>query len=239
MSSKQVIEFVPAILEDQPNAVLDLVNRLKGLTSRLHLDFADGTMIDSHTALPAELLDLRFNGELDAHLMVNRPTDYFSSLAHIGFTTVILHFEAVEPLSESIIHAKSHGFKVGLALNPDSSLHSVEPYVSTIDFLQLMGVDPGYTGQPFLPQTFSRLEMASQLYPQLPLAVDGGVRLSNAVALVKAGAKILVASRKGFDLADNLANGLSQWNQVVNYLQNSSVNPRGEDEFGTENQPKK
>lgn len=218
MSSSQTIKFIPAILEDHPNAVFELAGQLQKMVPRIHLDFADGTMIDSHTALPAELLDLSFEGELDAHLMVNRPTDYFNSLAHIGFTTVILHLEAVQHLAESIAAAKSHGFKVGLALNPDTSLQSAEPFISKIDFLQIMGVEPGYTGQPFLPQTFSRLESASKLYPNLSLAVDGGVRLSNAAALVSAGAKILVASRKGFDLADTLATGLSQWNQLIESL---------------------
>lgn len=208
-------EFIPAILAHDTSTVTQQVRVLNRLTNRVHLDFADETLVPNQTVLPADLLDLVTTLEIDAHLMVDRPTAYFGSLAHMGVGRIIVHLEALQPLEEALDEAQVYGFIVGLAVNPDASLESVAPYVGAIDHLLIMGVEPGFTGQVFVEQTYDRVRQANLLYPHLPIAVDGGVRLAKAAPLLESGADMLIASPAGYQVDGSVEKGLQQWQQTL------------------------
>lgn len=208
-------EFIPAILEPDREGVFRLLSAFEGVTPRAHIDFTDNSLVASMTALPAELDGLQTSCKLDAHLMVDRPTQYLVDLARLGFERVILHVESYDPINESIEQAGSLGLLPILTLNLESSIEMLRDYASDVDIIQIMAVDPGFTGQPFVDEAYDRIREVKRLYPHVAVFVDGGVRTNNAPHLMRAGAEALIASRRGFEQNGDLRAGIKAWQDLI------------------------
>lgn len=206
--------FIPTILDRNRSAVESLAKELAPLVTRVHIDFADDTLVPNKTVKPKELSSLPTNLELDAHLMVDDPEQYFSDLSHLGFARVVIHAE-VEDITQVLNEAKKLGLVTALALNPDTPIGIITPYCLDIDFVQIMSIVPGFTNQPFLESTYDRIQEIKTLFPDLTVAVDGGVRFHNAEKLLQVGADILIASRSGYEIEGSIERGLKQWNDLV------------------------
>lgn len=210
-------QFIPAVLEETAEDTIALLAKLALKAHRAHVDIADETLVPNLTALPSQLLDLTTPLKLDAHLMVDQPVAYYRGLAHIGFQRVIIHCESVQPTQEAITEAAAFGFRVGVALNPDTAIERIDSFVGQIEFVMIMGVEPGFMGGEFQPSTFDRIRQVKNLYPQLPVAVDGGVRLYNAADLLEAGADYLISSRQGYEVDGSITAGLERWKELIRH----------------------
>lgn len=208
-------QFIPAILERDREVVFALLANLEGLVSRVHIDFADNSLAPSTTVLPAELDGMQSSCKLDAHLMVERSGQYLTDLTRLGFDRVIFHIESSDSLSESLAQARTLGLVSILTLNPETSLEALRDYAADVDMIQIMSVDPGFTGQLLVDDTYERIAQVKQLYPHAAIAIDGGVRLNNARKLLAAGADCLIASRKGFEQKGDLRAGITAWNELT------------------------
>lgn len=209
-------QFIPAILAPSETELTYWLNQLETLASRIHLDFADNSLVANRTVLPAELKSLPSSTLFDAHLMVNQPSRYLPDLARLTVDRVIVHLEATEETSQALATATDYRLSVGLAINPNTSLSALLPYRSQIDLVQLMAIEPGFGGQPFKDETLDRIREVKRLLPELPLAVDGGVRLTNAKAILAAGADILIAGPGGYEVEGSITKGIKMWRNVIN-----------------------
>ena len=167
---------------------------------RIHVDVMDGHFVTNLSMGPAIVHSLRpvTKLPLEVHLMVAEPGKFLEPFILSGADTLIVHQEVVPdpwPLFKQI---RDRGRKVGLALNPATSVERIAPFLNEIDLALCMTVVPGYSGQAYLadsPERIRRLrELIDRENPKCELEVDGGIDLHTAEVSVAAGANVLVAA---------------------------------------------
>jgi ribulose-phosphate 3-epimerase len=174
----------------------------------IHVDVMDGhfvpnitfgipimTALRRHTILP-----------LDVHLMISHPDRYVEAFADAGASILSVHVEADHDLVRTVRAITRRGLKAGVVLNPGTPVASLRPVIADIDLIVIMSVNPGFTGQPFLPQSIRKVAEARALVAasgsQAVIEVDGGVSAANIRRLVDAGASAFVAGAAIFHAAD-------------------------------------
>ena len=134
---------------------------------------------------------------LDAHLMIIDPDRYIKVFADLGVDYLTVHYEACTHLHRTLQAIKAEGMKAGVALNPHSNINLLEDTINDIDLVCIMSVNPGFGGQSFIENTYSKVEKLKEMITKKNattlIQIDGGVTNKNAKQLVEAGADILVA----------------------------------------------
>ena len=164
-----------------------------------HLDVMDGVFVPNIT-FGSPILEIfkKFSKKpLDIHLMIVEPENFIDKFSNYRPQTLTIHIEATKNLKSSLNKIKKLNIKAGLAINPDTPVLDLEPYLDEIDMVCLMGVFPGFSGQKFIKSTTQRLKELRKLIDKNKsntlIQIDGGVDLSNIKELVSAGADILVS----------------------------------------------
>ncbi len=163
----------------------------------LHLDVMDGNFVPNITFGPVLIKSLRGKSSLpfDTHLMINNPQDYLEAFIEAGSQIITFHREAINQPS-SLIKKISSRVKVGLSINPETPVKSVEPFLESIYLLLVMSVHPGFGGQKFIKSALSKIERLREIRDKKNLSffieVDGGINKERAREVISAGADILV-----------------------------------------------
>jgi ribulose-phosphate 3-epimerase len=207
--------FIPAILDADPQIVQQQLHELDGLVDRIQIDFADLSLVENQTVLPAYCPVTSISAEVEAHLMVSHPIQYFPTLAKQGFKRVIVHIESAESAEEMRRQAKNNGLDLAIAINPETPVDHLPLDLEGIDYIQIMSIHPGFGGQPFLEETYDHVRAIKEYYEDVVIAVDGGVRLTNAQALIDAGVELLIVGRGGFALEGDVASGVEEWHAMM------------------------
>ena len=182
-------------------------------TRVFHYDVGDGHFVEPIIIGPIVLQSLgdlihKGGGRVDVHLMVESPERQFAAFREAGADSVTFHYEAVENVGEIASAAREQGLGVGVALKPKTPVEDVaEAAISAdADFVLCMSIEPGYSGQEFMPEAFERLRRLRELLPdEMQLQVDGGVNHENIAAAREAGASLLVAATAVFGGGDPAA----------------------------------
>ena len=134
---------------------------------------------------------------IDVHLMIVDPDRYIGTFAALGANILSVHYEACTHLHRTLQAIKAAGMKAGVALNPHTNVDLLEDIINDIDLICVMSVNPGFGGQSFIENTYSKIEKIKELIirknASALIEIDGGVTDKNAKKLVEAGANILVA----------------------------------------------
>ena len=185
-----------------------LVNR--SAAGWFHLDVMDGLFVPNISfGFPvckaiAEVAEK----PLDAHLMIVEPWRYIERFAALGVKYLSVHYEACNDrhLKECIKMMRDLGLGVGVAINPETPAEVLIPYLHQIDFVVVMGVHPGYSGQAYIPETTEKVavlaEMIAGAEADCFIEVDGGVSVSNIAELERLGAGVFVAGSAAFSADD-------------------------------------
>jgi len=174
----------------------------------LHLDVMDGKFVPNISFGQPVVRAIRSitSLPLDVHLMIEDPGRYAQDFVKAGADSLTVHLEACTHLHRNIHQIKDLGIKAGVAINPHTPVESLLPVLADLDLVCLMSVNPGFGGQAFIPFTMSKLHALNQYRQERGLRfgieIDGGVDLSNALALMEAGANVLVAGQSVFGQAD-------------------------------------
>ena len=175
----------------------------------IHFDVMDNHYVPNLTIGPMVCRSLRDDGIkdfIDVHLMIQPVNDLAKSFAEAGADLISFHPEAVENINETIELIKSHGCKVGIAINPDTSLSVLEDIIQDIDLILLMSVYPGFGGQKFIETTIEKIQDAKKLIEtqshHIFLEVDGGINHETIGKVAAAGANVFVAGSAIFGSAD-------------------------------------
>jgi len=171
----------------------------------IHIDVMDGNFVPNITIGPCVIKSIRKEVALpfDVHLMIEKPEKHFIDFVKAGADFITIHVEATNSLYRLISEIKKH-CKVGIALNPATSLCSVENILDEVDLLLIMTVEPGFGGQKFIGNMIKKIEKAKEMIgsKKIYLAVDGGVNDEFAPLLKKAGVDVIVAGSYIFESKD-------------------------------------
>ncbi len=172
-----------------------------------HLDVMDGHFVENISFGPAFCAAARSCTQLptDIHLMIERPDRYLDRFTPSA-SNVTVHVEAPHDVSATLRRLRDAGCSAGLALNPDTPISAVEPFLGEFDLLLVMTVHPGFGGQPFREETMSKVRQSCQWREQRGLKfsveVDGGIKPETARIACENGAEILVAGTSVFGAPD-------------------------------------
>jgi ribulose-phosphate 3-epimerase len=176
-----------------------------GLISGLHVDVMDGRFVPNLALGPQAVTALRSRTSLpiEAHLMVEQPSNFTAMFADAGVQRVIVHAEACPHLHRDITLARQLGVEIGVALNPATPPETLDYVLQDLDEVLLMGVNPGFGGQAFIPAVERKIAECRHAIDAVPgvrakISVDGGVKIENAARLLLAGAHWLVAGSSLF-----------------------------------------
>jgi ribulose-phosphate 3-epimerase len=174
----------------------------------VHLDIMDGHFVPNITFGPKLVADVRkiTNQVLDAHLMIENPDQYIAEFAKAGAEYITVHQEASRHLHRTVYLIKNLGVKAGVALNPATSVHTLEHILPDLDMVLIMSVNPGFGGQSFIMSSLEKIswvrQRAGELGLKLEIQVDGGVNEKTAPAVIEAGATCLVAGSAVINATD-------------------------------------
>ncbi|HEX7254987.1 MAG TPA: ribulose-phosphate 3-epimerase [Gaiellaceae bacterium] len=180
-----------------------------------HFDVGDGHFVPPITVGPIVLQSIsplvhRLGGRLDCQLMVEEPQRHFEAIAQAGGDSVTFHIEAVDDPAAVARRAREHELQVGLAFKPETEPEQVAEVAEPFDIVLCMSIEPGYSGQPFMPEALPRIERLRGLLPDdRPIQVDGGVGRDNIRLLRDAGARLFVAGTSIFG-SDDIAHAYQE-----------------------------
>ncbi|MBO5685609.1 MAG: ribulose-phosphate 3-epimerase [Alistipes sp.] len=174
----------------------------------VHVDVMDGVFVSNISFGFPVLSAIRKATDkvVDVHLMITEPERYVARFAAAGADWVTFHLEATHDVAHCIHLIRESGAKVGISIKPKTPVESLREWISQIDMVLVMSVEPGFGGQQFIPESLDRIRevrlMAEQLNPSLIIEVDGGISSANAALLYEAGANALVAGSSVFKAAN-------------------------------------
>ena len=213
--------FFPSILSTN---FFNLKEKLEDLYSSginyLHLDIMDGHFVNNLSFGPSILSAIKaeFSFIIDTHLMVSNPGKMIRKFLEQDSDWISFHVETDEDINKNIDLIKSNHKLAGLALNPDTDIKMVFPFLDQIDYVLLMSVFPGYGGQKFISETICRVEKLKEEIEnrncKCLIQVDGGINKSVLPQLKKAGADLFVIGTALFNSL-NIKSTLSDFNQVI------------------------
>jgi ribulose-phosphate 3-epimerase len=205
----RTVEVEPSIYAADFSRLGEQIETLMRAGARVfQFDVGDGHFIEPITIGPIVLQSIsplvhRLGGALDCHLMVAEPTKHFRAMAEAGGDSVTFHYEAVDDIPGAIRQARELELEVGLAFNPETSPADAAAAADGVDLVLCMSIHPGYSGQPFMPESIDRVRELRGLLPEgVHIQVDGGVGPDNVRELRDAGADLLVAGSSIFGHED-------------------------------------
>jgi ribulose-phosphate 3-epimerase len=174
----------------------------------LHVDVMDGRFVPNISfGFPVVKAVKKYAKKpLDVHLMIVEPERYITEFAEAGAVRITIHYEVSPNLHRTVQVIKELGCKACVAINPHTTVASLEDIVGDLDMVLIMSVNPGFGGQKFISNTYKKLTEIKALKrrynPELLIEVDGGVDITNAAKLIDAGADVLVAGNAVFSAPD-------------------------------------
>ena len=176
-----------------------------------HLDVMDGSFVPNISfGLPViEQIRKATSKICDVHLMIVHPEKYITAFKKAGADILTVHYEACPHLNDTLAQIKAEGMKAGVAINPNTDVEVLAPFISEIDLVCVMSVYPGFGGQKFIETTNEKVRALKQIILKAGsstlIEIDGGVDSNNAATLSKAGADVLVAGTTVFKAANPIA----------------------------------
>tara|TARA_B100000809_G_C15139072_1_gene532094 strand:+ start:6935 stop:7618 length:684 start_codon:yes stop_codon:yes gene_type:complete len=177
----------------------------------LHLDIMDQQFVPNLSFGPAVVKSIRPHSNLffDVHLMVSNPFDMLPAFIDAGADAISFHIETTEPRftfpPKIIINTiKKNNLRCGIAIKPRTPFKVIEKYLSFIDYIVIMSVEPGFGGQSFIPSTLEKISSIDKILKdkkirdKIAIQIDGGIKLHNAKDVIDAGADILVVGSEVF-----------------------------------------
>jgi ribulose-phosphate 3-epimerase len=197
--------IAPSILSaDFANLQSDIEMINQSEADWFHVDVMDGVFVPNISFGFPVITAIKHHAKkpLDVHLMIVDPDRYLQQFKDAGAAILTVHYEACTHLHRTIAAIHELGMKAGVAINPHTPISVLEDILPQIDLVCIMSVNPGFGGQKFIENTYQKITklrtLAKQLNTEVLIEIDGGVGHQNALALIQAGADVLVAGNAVF-----------------------------------------
>ncbi len=203
------IKIAPSILASDFSRLAEEIKKVEDAGADLiHVDVMDGHFVPNITIGPPVVKCLRNVAHLplDVHLMISDPDKYIDDFANAGADILCVHVESSPHLNRTVQKIKQRGIKAAVALNPATSLTTLDWILQDVDMVLLMTVNPGFGGQSYISSSTEKIRLLRKLInekkPETDLEIDGGIDLSNIRMVTEAGANVIVAGTTIFSAPD-------------------------------------
>jgi len=199
-----MIDIIPGIFEADTKELVRKIALVLPYVSSVQIDIADNTLVSKRSStdingIGKNLGQFRKNELiLEAHLIASQPEQYIKALAENGFSRIIGHVECEDPRN-FLAEARTFEFEVGLAINTDTEVEILEPYLEELDFVLVMTAESDGMNEVFQSEVVEKIKAIHRNFSDLPIEVDGGITLETAKIAADAGATRLVSSSYIFD----------------------------------------
>jgi len=207
----RTVEVEPSLYAADFSRLGEQINILLRAGVRVfHFDVGDGHFIEPITMGPIVLQSIApiihaAGAFVDCHLMTETPEKHFAAIKKAGGDSVTVHYEACPDLNSVVLAARTHDLQVGLAFKPETSAaYAAHAAISShMDIVLCMSIEPGYSGQEFMPEAIDRIRVLRSVLPRdVHVQVDGGIGPENIKAVRDAGASLFVAGTSIFARED-------------------------------------
>ncbi len=190
------MKIYPSLISADILNITAVLKKFDVLCDGYHIDIMDGHLVPNLTWGPifSNAIAKKTNLPLHIHLMVSQPTAIATQLRPREIDCITFHYEALkntEDIHAAIATIKNMRCQIGMALNPETPAAAVQPFLAQLDTLLIMSVNPGASGQPFIPHVMEKIASLTQLKkthnPSLALIIDGGVSTHNIAELSRRG----------------------------------------------------
>ncbi|MDO5088189.1 MAG: D-allulose 6-phosphate 3-epimerase [Leptotrichiaceae bacterium] len=214
------VKFSPSLMCMDLTKFKEQVDILNERADFYHVDIMDGHFVKNITLSPffVEQLSKISKLPIDVHLMTEFPGDYIDELGKAGAAYISPHAETINKDAFRIINRiKNAGCKAGIALNPATPVEWIKYYIHLVDKITVMTVDPGFAGQPFIPEMLEKIKELKTLKEEKGysyiIEIDGSCNEKTFRKLVRAGAEVLIVGSSGlFNLDNSLT---AAWDKMI------------------------
>ncbi|MFZ2602456.1 MAG: ribulose-phosphate 3-epimerase [Candidatus Omnitrophota bacterium] len=191
------IKVAPSLLSADFSCLGEEIKKVETAgADMLHVDIMDGHFVPNLTIGPAVVKDVRRITKLplDVHLMIDNPERYIDKFLKAGSNMITVHIETITKAKIKVQKSKLNalGVKLGISLNPATPLNKIKGVLNFVDFVLVMSVVPGFSGQEFIPGAIKKIKQLRSIYAG-DISVDGGINELTARQVIKAGANILAS----------------------------------------------
>lgn len=202
------IKIIPGILEKDLGEIKRKISLVEGLVDLIQVDLIDGKFAPNTTFLDvAELENILTPCEIELHIQANNP-ELFLPKNTFPIKKVIVHVESATFDRNLLEEIKERGLELGIALNPETEIHEVEPFLEYMDTIQFMTVHSGFQGKELIKDVLEKITFFNEMHTGIPIEVDGGVNDKTIKQIVETGATLLEAGFYVFQndaVSDNLS----------------------------------
>lgn len=195
-------KIVPAILTNDLADLKKKLNLLRGVSEWVQIDVADGVFVPNKTVAPQELIGELDGFQAEIHLMARNPESYAPACVKARARKVIFHLEAVSNPHKTLGNLKQYQFEKSIAVNPGTPAESLLPYLTDIDSVLLLSVNPGFQGREFIPSVLEKARNIKNANPGTVVGMDGGISMELLKAVFEAGADYAVVGSAIWKSAD-------------------------------------
>lgn len=196
-------EVIPAILVETFEEFKERMEICEDFAETIQWDIMDGQFVQQMTFRDiSKLKQIENVLSIELHLMVESPEELLEDLVASGVDRVVIHAESVDDLKASVKRFKKNDFEVGVAINPETSVEDIEEVIPDLDEVMVMTVVPGASGQDFLTEELGKVTQLRNAYPDLNIAVDGGINRETIKQAKAAGANRFAANSAIFASLD-------------------------------------
>ncbi len=206
---KKLKKIAPSILSADFSRLGEEIRAVEEAGADLiHVDVMDGHFVPNITIGPVVIKGLKklTSLELDVHLMIERPEHYIEAFAEAGSNWLTIHLEVCKKPSKIIRMIRDLKMRPGIVLNPSTPLKRLYPFLEEVDLVLLMSVNPGFSGQSFIPESLKKIERLRKMidtgHYHLEIEVDGGIKIENIGDVSRAGGDIFVLGSGIFGTKD-------------------------------------
>jgi ribulose-phosphate 3-epimerase len=192
--------LAPSILSADFNVLGEQIQTVaKAGAQYIHVDVMDGIFVPSISYGMPVIKSVRKSTDavFDVHLMITEPVRYIRDFVDSGADIITVHVEACKDINETIRDIKACGVRAAVAINPETPVDKIMPYLDDIDMALVMSVHPGFGGQKFIPDVLDKVRIIRSYYRDnnmdKDIEIDGGINFDNLPEVLEAGANVIVA----------------------------------------------